>query len=112
MAGDVSFVEIGSKDSAVSRTFFERVFGWSFNPMGAAGGWFQTPSIKMGLHGSDPQPQLYVFFDVADLDAAIALVRASGGQADPPGQEQPGFGRFSNCQDPQGIRFGLHQKPS
>jgi predicted enzyme related to lactoylglutathione lyase len=110
MPGNVSFLEIGSKDAAVSRAFFERVFGWSFNSMGDAGGWFQTPSIKAGLHGSDPQPQLYVFFDVDDLDAAIALVKASGGQADPPGPEEPGFGRFSNCHDPQGIRFGLHQK--
>ena len=78
--------------------------------MGDASGWFQTPSIKAGLHGGDPQPQLYVFFGVADLDAAVALVKASGGQADLPVPEEPGFGRFSNCHDPLGIRFGLHQK--
>lgn len=110
MPGNVSFLEIGSKDAAVSSTFFERFFGWSFTSMGEAGGWFQTSFIKVGLHGNDPHPQLYVFFDVTDLEAAIALVKASGGQADPPGPEEPGFGRFSNCQDSQGIRFGLHQK--
>jgi predicted enzyme related to lactoylglutathione lyase len=37
--------------------------------------------------------------------------REAGGEADPPAPEEPGFGRFSNCRDPQGIRFGLHQKP-
>ena len=112
MPGNVSFLEIGSKEATESSTFFEKVFGWSFTPMADAGGWFQTPSIRVGLHGNDPQPQLHVFFDVTDLDVAIALVKASGGQADPPGPEEPGFGRFSNCQDPQGIRFGLHQKSS
>jgi predicted enzyme related to lactoylglutathione lyase len=40
----------------------------------------------------------------------MALVREAGGQADPPAPEEPGFGRFSNCRDPQGIRFGLHQR--
>ena len=50
MPGNVSFLEIGSKDAAVSRTFFEGVFGWTYNSMGDAGGWFQTPSIKAGLH--------------------------------------------------------------
>jgi predicted enzyme related to lactoylglutathione lyase len=63
----------------------------------------------MGMHGDDPQPQIYVFFEVPDLEQAIALVREAGGEAEPPA-EQPGFGRFSNCRDPQGIRFGLHQQ--
>jgi hypothetical protein len=35
--------------------------------------------------------------------------RPAGGEADPPASEEPGFGRFSSCRDPQGIRFGLHQ---
>ena len=113
MTGNVSFVEIGSKDVKVTHAFFASVFGWGFTPMGDAGaGWFQTPSIRAGLHGDDPEPQLYVFYDVPDLAAAIASVRAAGGQAEDPGSEEPGFGRFSNCRDPQGIRFGLHQRTS
>ncbi|EDX82400.1 hypothetical protein S7335_846 [Synechococcus sp. PCC 7335] len=32
-----------------------------------------------------------------------------GGEAESLGPEEPGFGRFCNCKDPQGIRFGLHQ---
>jgi predicted enzyme related to lactoylglutathione lyase len=109
MQGDVSFLELGSVDAEKSRPFFERVFGWSFHPMGQGGGWFQAPSIRVGLHGSDPQPQIYVFLEVPELEQAMARVREAGGEADPPTSE-PGFGRFSNCRDPQGIRFGLHQK--
>ena len=41
-------------------------------------GWFQTPSIKVGLHGNDPNPQFSIFFNVADLDAAIIRVNELG----------------------------------
>jgi predicted enzyme related to lactoylglutathione lyase len=113
MSGTVSHLELGSKDASVSRAFFEHVFGWRFNPMGESGeGWFQTSSIKVGLHGDDPEPRVYVFLDVPDLAVAIASVRAAGGQAEEPGPVEPGFGRFSQCRDPQGIRFGLHELPT
>jgi predicted enzyme related to lactoylglutathione lyase len=110
MHGNVSFIELGTSDTERSRPFFERVFGWSFHPMAQGGGWFQAPSMRVGLHGDDPRPQIYIFFEVPDLEQAIALVREAGGEADPPAPEEPGFGRFSNCRDPQGIRFGLHQQ--
>ena len=109
----VSYLEIGSGDATASRAFFEEVFGWTFAPLGdSGGGWFQTPSIRAGLHGGNPEPQLYVFFNVPDLAAAVAAVNAAGGYAEEPGPLQPGFGRFSSCRDPQGIRFGLHELPS
>ena len=111
MHGNVSFIEIGTSDTGQSRPFFEHVFGWTFNPMAQGGGWFQAPSMRVGLHGDDPKPQIYVFFEVPDLEQAIALVREAGGEADP-AAEEPGFGRFSNCRDPQGIGFGLHQQPA
>jgi uncharacterized protein len=109
MLGNVSFLELGTTDTERTRSFFESVFGWQFHPMAQGGGWFQAPSMRVGLHGNDPQPQIYTFLEVPDLESAIALVRQAGGEADPPAEE-PGFGRFSNCRDPQGIRFGLHQR--
>ena len=109
MHGKVSFVEIGTSDAERSRPFFEQVFGWTFNPMPQGGGWFQCPSMRVGLHTEDI-PQLYVFLAVPDLEQAVAQVRDAGGEADPPGAYEPGFGRFSLCRDPQGVRFGLHQQ--
>lgn len=53
-------------------------------------GWFQTPSIKAGLHGNDPTPGIFVFFSVPDLEEAIAKVRELGGEAGEP-SEEPGF---------------------
>jgi predicted enzyme related to lactoylglutathione lyase len=58
MHGNVSFVELGTSDAERSRQFFERIFGWSFHPMAAGGGWFQAPAMRVGLHGDDPQPQV------------------------------------------------------
>ena len=111
MQGNVSFVEIGTTDIDRTRAFFESIFGWAFTPMTNGGGYFQTPAMRMGLHGNDPQPQLYVFLEVPDLDEAVLKVREAGGEAEAPGPETPGFGRFANCRDPQGIIFGLHQRP-
>ena len=113
MARELSYVEIGVRDVDQARGFFEALFGWSFHPMGKGGeGWFETPTLRAGMHGDEPQPRFYVFFSVPDLEAAVARVRELGGEADEPGPEEPGFGRFANCRDPQGLEFGLHQRPS
>src|SRR5580698_10202116 len=102
----VSFIEIGSTNHVATRTFFGEVFGWPCHDQA----WFQTPAIRAGLHGDDPAPQIYVYFDVPDLEAAAERVRAAGGEAEAVVHE-PGFGRFVNCRDPGGIRFGLHRAP-
>ncbi|MEM1254744.1 MAG: VOC family protein [Cyanobacteria bacterium P01_H01_bin.21] len=113
MPSEISYLEIGAKDATTSRVFFEQLLGWSFHPMGNGGeGWFQTPSVKAGLHGNDPEPQFFIFFSVPDLMAAVAQVKELGGETDEPGPDEPGFGQFCTCRDPQGIRFGLHQLPS
>ncbi len=109
MSSVVSFIEIGAGDAGKARVFLEQLFGWDFHLMGkGAEGWFQTPSIKAGLHANDPAPGIFVFFGVPDLEEAIAKVRELGGEAGEP-TEEPGFGHFSFCRDPQGIRFGLHK---
>jgi uncharacterized protein len=109
MKSEVSYIEFGAGDAGKARAFLVQMFGWDFHLMGPGPeGWFQTPSIKAGLHGNDPTPGIFVFFSVPDLEEAIAKVRELGGEAGEP-SEEPGFGRFSTCRDPQGIPFGLHQ---
>lgn len=104
-----SYLEMGAPDDGRARSFFADLFGWSFTPM-KNGGWFETGHIKTGLHGNDDRPAIVVYFEVTDIEAAVAKVRDLGGMADDPTPEEPGFGRFSTCIDPQGIRFGLRQK--
>lgn len=106
-----SYIEIGTKNTNASSEFFAEVLGWTYESMDESNGWFQTPSIKVGVHGDDPNPQMYVFFAVDDLQTAISKIRAAGGIAEEPGPFEPGFGKFCNCQDPTGLAFGLHEKP-
>jgi len=103
----VSFLEIGSRDAAETRAFFSTIFDWPcHNDM-----WLQTPTIRAGVHGADPSPQIYVYFHVEDMAAAMARVKAAGGEADEP-THVPGFGTYSNCRDPGGAAFGLHKPES
>lgn len=46
---------------------------------------------------------------VAGIEFAIESVRKLGGQTGRPGAEDEGFGRFVECRDNQGVRFGLRQ---
>lgn len=109
MKSDVSYIEFGAGDADKARAFLWQLFGWDFHLMREGPeGCFQTPSIKAGLHGNDPTPGIFVFFSVPDLEEAMSRVKELGGEADEP-TEEPGFGRFCACRDPQGIRFGLHR---
>jgi uncharacterized protein len=110
MNGEISYIEIGSGDAAGTAQFLRALFGWSFEAMGNEGdGWFQTPAIRAGLHGNDPDHGIVPYFRVADIETAAARVRELGGEVEGPSDEETGFGRFCNCRDPQGLRFGLHQ---
>lgn len=108
----VSFVEIGAVDASAEATFFSKLFGWPWNPMGSDGqGWFDTGSLKIGLHGDDTAPAVIPYFRVDDIDKTAQQVIALGGTAELPGADEPDFGRFVNCITAQGARFGLHQPP-
>src|SRR5215218_11436051 len=117
MTGDLSFFELGVGDTERGRAFYERLFGWEFEP-GPSGQGFgiKTPGIPGGMHGGDAGAAPYVFFRVDDMDGAIARVRELGGEIedmDVEGDETAveRFGRFRLCRDDQGSRFGLHQPP-
>ena len=114
MNGDVSFLELGATEADTSKSlaFFAAVFGWQAHPMPQGAGWFQGPRIRVGMHGSNPGPRIYVFFGVPNLEATIESVRHAGGYVDAPSTAEPNFGRFANCRDPLGIPFGLHQPPA
>jgi predicted enzyme related to lactoylglutathione lyase len=117
MAGELSFFELGVEDVARGRAFYEGVFGWRFET-GPSGQGFTiaTPNVPGGMHGGDSGATPYLFFRVADIDAALARVRELGGsvdETDVEGSEESvaEFGRFKLCSDDQGSPFGLHQPP-
>ena len=104
-----SHLEIGAGDVDRARDFFADLFAWKYVAMDG-GGRFDTGDVPTGLHGDDPRPGIVVYFEVPDIAAAVSRVRELGGKADEPSPEEPGYGRFAACTDPQGIRFGLHQR--
>jgi predicted enzyme related to lactoylglutathione lyase len=115
MNGELSFFELGVGDTDRARAFYGSLFGWEFVDEGK-GATIETPNIPGGLHGGDPGASPYVFFRVADLDAALARVRELGGEVGKDvGGDDPDtiarFGRFALCTDDQGSGFGLHQPP-
>ncbi|MEO1190246.1 MAG: VOC family protein [Pseudomonadota bacterium] len=103
-----TYFELGVPDEAQAQSFFAALFGWDYTAMDE-GGWFDAGGLRVGLHGKDDRPALVVYFEVPDIEAAVAKVRALGGTAHAPTAAVPDFGRFSNCTDPQGVHFGLRQ---
>ncbi len=112
MDGSLSFFEIGVA-TPTRRAFYGQLFGWEFIDE-KAGATIDTPNIPGGLHGDDPGASPYLFFRVSDLPAALARVRALGGDVgDYVSSEDDDtvapLGRFVICTDDQGSTFGLHQ---
>jgi uncharacterized protein len=110
MSSEVSHIEIGTTDSATTGSFFSKLFGWDFQGMGPDGGLLRAPTCPVGVHPQDPSLQLVVYFRVADIESAVLQVRSFGGTAGAISPEEPGFGRFVTCKDPNGVAFGLHQQ--
>ena len=108
----LSYLEIGTQLGAPFTEFFSQLFGWTFHPFEDAGnGGFETPWGKAGLHPDDASPGITAYFLTRDRDieqTALQVV-ALGGRANPIGALQPGFGRFCQGWDPQGVPFGLHE---
>jgi uncharacterized protein len=109
MQGKITHIEIGASDGTQSPHFFSTLFDWSYRAMGDSGGCFDTPTCKVGVHPGDPNPGLVVYFAVENIELSASRVRALGGQAGDISPEEPGFGRFCPCKDPEGVSFGLHQ---
>ena len=113
MQGDISFFELGVPDVDRARTFWSSLVGWEFPPTGVAGQVsVSTPSGVGGVHGDDAGAELISYVEVDDIDAAVARVRELGGTAEDARMEEPGFGRFTQAVDDQGVAFGLHQPPA
>lgn len=111
MSGEPSYLELGVPDADAARAFYGGLLGWSIT--GTAGpGQVGTPTLGIGIHDRDPSALFEVFFAVADLDSSLARVAELGGRVIGEVHDGAGFGRWAECQDDQGTRFGLRQQPS
>lgn len=108
MTGEPSYIELGVPDADRALAFYGAVLGWAVD---ASAGMTQveTPTLSIGIHGGDPGTHFEVMFAVSDIDAALDTVQAAGGAVVSPVTDSPGFGRWAECRDNQGVRFGLRQ---
>lgn len=120
MAGLPIWYELMSTDPAGVAPFYKAVLGWTIPETGNSmpngseyreierpeGGWqggVLTLTEQMCDHGA--RPCWITYFDVDDVDAAVANVTAKGGHALMPATTMDGVGRMAMVADPQGAPF-------
>jgi predicted enzyme related to lactoylglutathione lyase len=108
VAGDLAYLTLEVVDSARAREFYGAVLGWTYTPGSIEDGWQVEDVAPMtGLSGGHERATGVPMWLVADIDAAVAAVRAAGGTSTDP-QRQP-YGISATCTDDQGVRFYLGQ---
>lgn len=108
MAGQPSYIELGVTDADKARAFYGGLFGWQ--PSGAAGpGQVDTGTLSIGIHDGDDAAHFEVFFTVDDLEQSVQKLSALGGRTISGINTSSGFGRWIECADDQGVRFGMRQ---
>lgn len=108
MTGEPSYIELGVPDFDAARRFYGALLGWV--PSHAEhGGQVETETLAIGIHGGDEEAHFEVFFAVDDLDAGIARLVELGGRVVGEVHDSGDFGRWVECRDDQGVRFGLRQ---
>lgn len=114
--------EIHASDPQRAVTFYEKVFGWSFQKWeGPMEYWLigTGPDDKPGINGGlvrrrgeiDGQAVIaYVCtVDVDDIDKSTATVGENGGSIALPKMPIPGMGWLVYCKDSEGNIFGMMQ---
>lgn len=103
--GDVGYWTLDVPDPDVSAGFFRELFGWTIEQGDLpAGRHIADVTPPGGIHGGRA-PGATLYFRVEDLGAAVARVRALGGEVREVADYETGGG--ARCLDPQGVPFDL-----
>ena len=107
--GDAGFASLNVADVERAERFFGAVLGLSYGPRpsGPQGREVIGTSLPQGLWGGQEQSTLFISYVVDDVDAAMARVRAAGGEAG--AAQEEAWGRSVDCVDNQGMAFAMHQ---
>lgn len=118
--------EMPYKDKERVSAFYEQVFGWKMNKLGAEMGEYivaqtaetdehnmvKTPgAINGGFYNIAMAPQggTSVVINVDDIAVAIEKIKGAGGQIATEPSEIPGIGMFASFKDCEGNDVGLLQ---
>ncbi|MGH3357591.1 MAG: VOC family protein [Nocardioidaceae bacterium] len=119
--GSVTWDEYHSKDFATTTPFYADLFGWQVVAMSDTDEFrYSTGQIDgrdvVGMMDSssflpEEVPSHWaVYFNVADIDAAVAQVEQLGGSVVRPPADSP-YGRMADVADPAGVMFKLQSAP-
>lgn len=114
--GDVGYFSLWVPDVDRAAAFYAAVLGWSYAERSPharmVAGSLPRALVALDAPGAefwpDPRPGAFTSRAVADIDAAVARVRAAGGRSTDP-QDTP-YGRSADCVDDQGLAFSLHER--
>ena len=108
--GDIGYASLWVPDVARAAAFYGAVLGVEYEPAHGPRGW-QAAGLAppQGLWEIDAGPALFCSYVVDDAAAAVARVRAGGGEAGEPVRRA--YGLSADCVDPDGVRFALYQPP-
>lgn len=119
--GLVGWHELHAGDQASAMAFYAEQFGWTKAEaldMGALGVYqlFATgdgPAVGgiMTRTPEMPVPMWLYYFNVADINAALARVSANGGKVCMGPHQVPGGSWIAQCLDPQGVLFAMVAMP-
>jgi predicted enzyme related to lactoylglutathione lyase len=106
--GDIGYASVWAGDGERAAAFYAAVLGWEYAPRQGPGS-LQVPAATPphGVLGGETRPTLFCSYVVEDAAAAVARVRAAGGEASDP-VPRP-YGLSADCVDTDGMRFALHQ---
>ena len=110
--GRVGLHELLAADLEQAWAFYGELFGWQKEkaeagpyPLFSAGG--LTIGSMLAKPAAAPDPFWLYYFNVGDIDATMARVKAGGGEILEGPFEVPGGSWIARCADPQGAMFAL-----
>ncbi|MAY80657.1 MAG: glyoxalase [Deltaproteobacteria bacterium] len=115
MSNPVVHFQIGGRNAAKLRGFYNEVFGWEVDEATPIGG-IRTHAgtgIDGGLHQVDETqaPYLAVYVAVDDLEGTVAKAEQNGAKIIVPPTDVNGVGSFAMFTDPEGNCIGLWHHP-
>jgi predicted enzyme related to lactoylglutathione lyase len=120
MPNTVEFFAINADDVPRARTFYEAVFGWTFEPWGPPGFYLiETDKGAGAIRGALQERRELVpghkmvgyenTIVVANLDQTLRAIEANGGRIAAPKFHIPNVGTIAYFFDPEGNVAGLRQ---
>ncbi len=103
-----NYMEMKATDLSASKVFYEKAFGFAFTDYGPEYAAVEGGPVQIGLATGEEPAAPMPTFESDDLEAALAQVKAAGGEIVQEIFAYPGGRRFE-CLDPSGNRLAIYK---